>query len=349
MQINFLNNTAMSRAMPISRKVGREFPEVRNVPHPMYVSQWLMGVASNRDSEVNNECPVISKKMRDEVIKAIKPKADKEHELPFRRSGFYTAMKVFLQLGLTIELGAERGRFVYKLVMLKFMSQLCQPHPVDADIAMQMLAKMARRMEKIANYDGFTDDLGKDLSELKNVVFADVGKTIRSERERLDANFVAIQAEEHGTSHLKALPRLPFERDIDHKIPKLLAYIEERNAISVSDRVDNYPKPRRIFRHAWQNMAFPDVTLLEKVSDEVDVLQLLADFEHWVLVAFDETYNRFGVHQLRQFATAYMSKARSFYEKDCFGYSKMALVMLKIVQVNFCRFENNFYVRDKQK
>lgn len=333
MQINFLNDTAMGRAMPISRKVGREFPEVRNVPHPMYVSQWLMGVASDRDSNINNEYPVISKKIRDEVIKAIKVKADKEHEVPFRRSGFYTAMKVFLQLSLTIEMGAAAGRFVYKLVMLKFMSQLCQQHSVDADIVMQMTAKMARRMEKIANYDEL-GKLGNDLSKLMNVVFADVGKTIRNEREKLDERFGAIQAEKHRTSQLIALPRLPFERDIDHKIAKLLAYIEKRNAKSLSDRVDNYPKPRHVIRHAWQNMTVPDVNLLKKVTDEVDVLQLLADFEHWVLVAFDENYSKFGASQLRQFASAYMAKANSFYKNDCFGYSKLVLVMLKIIQVN---------------
>lgn len=140
--------------------------------------------------------------MRDEVIKANKPKADEEHELPFRRSGFYTAMKVFLQLSLTIELGAECGRFVYKLVMLKFMSQLSQQHSVDADIAMLMIAKMARRMEKIVVYAQFAEELGKDLTKLKNVVFTDVERTIRFERERLDENFAAIQAAEHRSSHL---------------------------------------------------------------------------------------------------------------------------------------------------
>lgn len=98
----------------------------------------------------------------------------------------------------------------------------------------------------------------------------------------------------------------------------------------MSDPVDNYPKPRHIIRHAWQNTAFPDVDLLKNVSDEVDSLQLLADIEHWVFVAFDENYNKFGAKQLGHFVSAYMSKAHSFYTNDCFGYSKMVLVMLKI-------------------
>lgn len=62
---------------------------------------------------------------------------------------------------------------------------------------MHMLAKMARRMEKIVNYGQFAEQLGKDLAELKNVVFTDVERTIRIERERLDKNFAAIQAAEH--------------------------------------------------------------------------------------------------------------------------------------------------------
>lgn len=99
-QIHFLNSKQMNRAMSKSRKAGREFSEERNVPQPMYISQWLVAVASSRCTEVNDACPVISKKVRDEVIMG-------QENLPFRRSGFYTSMKMFLQLALTIELNAD--------------------------------------------------------------------------------------------------------------------------------------------------------------------------------------------------------------------------------------------------
>lgn len=341
-QILFLNNTAMERAMPKSTKVGLEFAEVRNVPHPMYISQWLMAVASARSSQIKEAYPLISKKMRDEVIKEIKAKTDQQHEVPFRRSGCYTAMKVFLQLSLTIELGAERGRFVYKLVMLKIMSQLCAKHSVDADVAIQMLAKMARRMDKITNLAESKDELGNALIQLKDLVFVDVAKIIRNERGKLDEKFEAIQTKERRASSLEAMPRLKFEQDIIHQIPELRKYIALRNAKIVTAPIDNYPRPRRIIRHAWENMAFPDISQLNQDSGEIDVSQILVDFEHWILVTSVENYRNFSANQLRQLATAYMTKARAFYTGDCFGYSKMVLAILKIIQV--CRSTKSLFV-----
>lgn len=325
-QIHYLNRNQMGRAMPKSRKSGHDFDEQRNIPHPMYVSQWLTSVVSDRSTKVNEEYPVISKKMRDEVIMG-------QGSVIFRRSGFYIAMKVFLQLGLTIELGAERAKLAYKLVMLKFMRGLCEGLSVDADIAVHMLAKMARRMEKIRSLDESVDQLGNKLIAFKDFVITDITKTIQVIRDTLNANFDAIRANEHRTSTLPAMPRLQFEQDINHLIPKLLAYIAMRNTKIAPEAVDNYPKPRRITRHAWQNMAFPAISMLSQVTGEIDVLQLLADFEHWILIGLDENYRNLDDNYLRQLATAYMSKALPFYQNDCFGYSKMVLVMLKIIQV----------------
>lgn len=327
-QIQHLNSKKMSRAMSKSKKSQNEFDEDRNVSHPMYVSQWLVAVASSRCSKVNEACPVISKKMRDEVIKG-KGKGD----LPFRRSGFYTCMKVFLQLGLTIELGSNHAKFIYKLAMLKFISGVCQDHSVDAHIAIHMLAKIARRMEKIRKCELSVDDNCEGLVDLKKRVLLDAGRIIHIEREKMNESYDAIEANERRKSFLEPMPKLPFEEDIIHIIPNLLEHMKVRNAKAVSDPVDNYPHPRQIIRHAWHNMAFPEVNRLNQISGEIDVSQLLADFEHWILVALDENYRNYTASSLRALATAYMSKARSFYQNDCFGYSKMVLAMLKIIQV----------------
>lgn len=309
--------------MPKSQKAGHGFVEVRNVPHPMYVSQWLVATASSRSSQVNKQFPVISKKMRDEVGMG-------QEYLPFRRSGFYTAMKVFLQLGLTIEMGEVRGKFVYKLVMLKLMSGFCNKHPIDSDIVMQMLAKIARRIDKMRFFSECADELGNELITLKDMIIDDAVETIRVARKKLNANFDAMQT----NVSLREMQRLPFEQGVNHQIPKLLAYIEKRNEKSASESVDNSPNAKHIPRHAWENMAFPDVNQLSQVSGEIDVLQLLADFEHWTLVALEENYRKYTASSIRTLATMYMTKAQSFYQNDCFGYSKMVLVMLKIIQVH---------------
>lgn len=311
--------------MSKTRKAGHEFSEERSPSHPMYVSQWLMAVASSRFTEVNNEYPVISKKIRDEVVMG-------QDLLPFRRSGFYTTMKVFLQLGLTIKLGDGHGKFLYKLCLLKFMCALCNnDRTADDDVLMQMIAKMARRTDKIEKCAATAPDLGSDLIAFKDGVKKDAIETVRSVRKKLNERFEAIQANERRLSDQKPLPRLDFERDITHQIPKLTKYFIMRDAEIVWEAVDNFPRPRRIIRHSWETKTFPDVQQLKAVSGEIDTLQLLADFEHWILNL--GTYYH-SSSSMRQLAKEYMLKAQSFYQNDCIGYSRMVLVMLKIIQVS---------------
>lgn len=315
--------------MTKTKKCGHEFDEVRNVPHPMYVSQWLMAVASNRSTEVNKECHMISKKMRDEVIKG-------EHKLPFRRSGFYIAMKVFLQLGLSIELGDERGTFLYKLVMLSFMLPSYHEQAIDDDIAIQMMAKIARRMDKIENCAASADYLENDLIGLKNDIIAVAREKIRIIREKLDRKFKAIQANERKKLNLEPLPRLQFEQDTIHQIPRTLKYTESRKTETVSNAVNDSPKARKIIRHQWLDETLPSVDNMYRLSygaSEIDVFLFLGDIEHWILDVLDENYPELGADYLRTLATEYMSKAQTFYKNDCFGYSRMLLTMLKLIQV----------------
>lgn len=326
-QIIFLDCTSRNRAMSKAKKVGHEFDEVRNVPHPMYVSQWLMAVASNRSTEVNTECHLISKKMRDEVIKG-------EHKLPFRRSGFYITMKVFLQLGLTIELGDERGKFLYKLVMLSFMLPLYHAKTIDDDIAIQMMAKIARRTDKTESYAASADYLENDIISLKNDIIVSGRETIRSIRERLNRKFEAIQVYEMKKSDIKALPKLQFEQDKTHQIPRTLKYTKLRKSDTVSEAVPDSTKVRKILRH--HDKTLPDIDKIHGLSygaSEIDVLLFLADIEHWILDVLDESISELDAHYLRRLATTYMSKAQTFYKNDCFGYSRMVLTMLKIIQV----------------
>lgn len=84
-----------------------------DLSNPKYVTQWIIGAASDRNSRTT-DFPIISKKMRD----------DPGHG--FRRSGLWITMKVLLQLGLINALNsASHGKYMYKLVILKFMSKMC--------------------------------------------------------------------------------------------------------------------------------------------------------------------------------------------------------------------------------
>lgn len=331
-QIEFLNRIPMDRAMAKTQKVGREFDEVRNVAQPMYISQWLMAAVSNRSTEVNEEYPIISKKMRDEIIK-------REQKLPFRRSGLYMAMKVFLQLGLTIELGQEHGKFLYKLVMLSFMRRIVSK---TIDIGMQMIAKISRRMDKIVSLAASIDTLGNDLISAMNNVTTVTHAKIRAARETFDKEFEQIQAEAQKRSNLMKMPRLAFEQDITHQIKRTLQYTALRKAENVSDAVSETKKTRRINRHQWHDKSLPDLNKMrefgyyyhENGDSGVNKLLFLADVEHWVLDALDKSCSELDAKYLHQLGTKYMGEAQKIYENDCIGYSRMVLVMLKIIQVH---------------
>lgn len=333
-QLEFLNCTPMDRAMAKVQKVGREFDEVRNVAQPMYISQWLMAVVSNRSTEVNGKYPLISKKMRDEIIKH-------EQKLPFRRSGLYMAMKVFLQLGLTIELGEERGKLLYKLVMLSFMLPSYNTTIAD-DIATQMIAKISRRMDKIVSLAASTDNLGNDLICAMNDVKTATHKRVRFVRKVLDKKFEKIQAEAQKRSNLIKMPRLAFEQDIVHQMKRTLEYTTQRKAEIVSNAVSETNKTRGMTRHQWHDKSLPDLDQMRRFEynyhDEgnsgVNKLLFLADVEHWVLDTLHKGCPNLDATYLHQLGTKYMGEAQKIYKNDCIGYSRMVLVMLKIIQVH---------------
>lgn len=111
-----------------------------------YLSKWLMTALSDRSSVMTEtqDFPSITKKVRDEVNDS------------FRRSGHWMTIKVLIQLNLTIEYGTSLGHFVYKLFILKILTLVCNLHNeyplLDIDLMNQMMAKLARRIEKIMTF-----------------------------------------------------------------------------------------------------------------------------------------------------------------------------------------------------
>lgn len=331
-QIQTLNDTTMERAMAKSTKVGREFSEQRNVPHPMYVSQWLTAVASNRSTVVNQQFPMITKKMRDEIIKG-------KTAVPFRRSGFYTTMKVLLQLGLTIELGEERGKFVYKLVMLSFMLPAYN-EKIDVEIAVQMMAKIARRMDKIQMYaNTIQHQLDNGLVGLKNSVILTAQNVLQKAHSSLEEKFREIQENEKKTSHtLKAMPKMAFDEDIIHAFPNTIQYIRARIAERKTREVYADRNVGKQVRHRWGDRSLPDVRKLSSCSysyQKAEMQFYLSDVENWVLYELDNVEVDHDLSKyLQELASGYMSTAVSCYRSDGVAYSQMVLTMLKIIQVN---------------
>lgn len=110
-----------------------------------YVSKWLVTILSDRSSVMatKEEFPRFTKKVRDEVIQS------------FERSSYWSVIKVLLQSNFTIEFDKKRGRFMYKLILLGFLTKVCNFYTnhmykeINVELVGQLLAKIARRIEKI--------------------------------------------------------------------------------------------------------------------------------------------------------------------------------------------------------
>lgn len=319
------------------REKGDARPQVdANESMRKYVSQWLIGAASDRNSEAPADFPTISKKMRDEPSEV------------FCRSGFWIAVKVFLQLGLTIELGETDGKLIYKLIILRFMSTMCSyvtdasQHNLDVDNAVEMLAKIGRRIEKLANFRDAKQPVLELAAELK-VETMDRMKKLR------------LCLEQHFARHvikgikLSTQKKLKFAEHIEHVLPlEFTNYLEQRMNLNYREVVKvekSEPEEEMIAIAYFDPNAAPDYRQLKSLNNESDTLRCLSDIENWVLRRRNEMSRDVVCDEpptyLRDLATEYFAKAQNFYQKDPIGYSKMVLTILKIIQVS--RFEHQIY------
>lgn len=302
-------------------KCGREKSDVSS---PKYVSQWLLGALSNRDSHVAANFPIISKKMRDEPGPS------------FRRSGLWITIKAFLQLSLTITSGETHGKYFYKLIMLKFMAEMCkrlcdygESSVNSVDTAIEMIAKVARRIDKLEHFPGVAVH-----NRLTEKVKAEVSRYIADVRRLVQKQHKKLHTKE--TKQLSPLKRTKFDEDVVHKLSTgFTQYLEQRKndnyRIPVKDEAPEI-KMEEDFDPAKQ----PDIHRIQELrnDDSDETLRVLCDAENWVLTYLGETQVMEDVKYLRGLATKYFGKAHHFYRNEPVGYSRMVLTILKIIKVS---------------
>lgn len=322
-QVIRLKEKELSRAKPKSRKAGNQFDEFRDVNSTLNVSQWLLGSVSDQHSANDETFPVVTKKIRDEVVLNGSAK-------PFRRSGLYLTLKVFLQVGLTIHLGEDAGKTVYKIFMLKFLSEMCdifngmKTMDIDCDVAVQCLAKTARRIEKLSTVVGDEHQChGLWISSRSEAI-----ETISNVRKKLDEKWESIQSVHAKERRVEPMPELHFQADKVHRMEKLSKCIASRKADKSKLPIENSETDKTIYRHYGEEM--PSVDLLQKSLSEIERLQYLIDVENWILGSLNETHD---VKNVRRLAKTYFDNANCFYAADPIGYSRMVLAMLKVIQV----------------
>lgn len=306
-----------------------------------YVSQWLLPMLSTSQSTMvtKTEFPIISKKIRDDVIGA-----KNQLQQPFRRSGYWTFIKVMLQLNLTMEFGDVNGKKMYKLVLLKFMAILAnyynsKMYPVlNVDVVSLMLAKLARRIEKLNNLTSLVDeecpsnDLPDGFAEMYNNVIDEVKLVIFKVRQKLDRQVTQLQTDDEMMSRLVPLKELDFAADVYQQLPCLRDYLEMRQVRPQSPENNERLKVKCYPRHLINSLQEPDVKTFDKLKNPVEIGIFLSDFENWILYAL------YGIDQcepetLRSFSFAYSRIAGKHYKDDQLGYSRIVLTQMQILSL----------------
>lgn len=187
--------------------------------HRNYISKWLMTLLTDEKSTTasTDEFPV--KKIRDDSLGERK----KDY---FRRSAFYMSVKVMLQHNLTMHLSTELGPFVYKIVMLKFLIDMCTSykHPdcteFNIDLMSQMIAKMARRIDKLLHRKSKT--ITPHITDFYNDVISETTQNIQLIRRKIDQQIQSIQCENDEIARLPPLNDLNFKVDSRQQMPILI-------------------------------------------------------------------------------------------------------------------------------
>lgn len=316
-----------------------------------YVNKWLTTLLSDKDTTVT-QLETITKKIRDEVIgmskkqqSAIDFKAIYQSDY-FRRSNFYVATKVILQLSLTHELGADRGRFVFKVLMLQFITQLCEEFEnpfscpkLDIDLMTHLLSKIARRIEKM--YRVKSDD-AEMLKYSQKVI--DAAKEIISKiRVRIDKQIKELQTVLVQQAELKPLNDLNFGTDIYQKVPKLRDHLEKRK--SSDDKQDIFKSEldfKCYKRHQMHQTTEPILGTLTSTPEEIDRHLYLTVFENCILYELQFDSDLYPCETLSNWFKAYAPVAEIFHLGDPFGVSKMMLLRLKLVAMIDRMAANNY-------
>lgn len=319
----------------------QEEDNTENTSRRTYVSQWLVPMLSTHQSTVirQTEFPMISKKIRDDVIGT----KHQVLQLPFRRSGLWLFMKAILQFNLTIELGEMVGKIMYKLVGLKVVGILCNFYntkmyaKLNVDIVLHMLAKLARRIEKIDHlislledeYPNKFDALPNGFEDIYNTTIDEVKLVIYKVKEKLDRQIHRVQINDEESSRLVPLSHLDFVADVHQKLPKLRKHLKTRQVPLQSNENREKVKVKCFARHLIGSLEAPDVSEFDKVKNSIDIGVFLCDFENWILYALYDV-NTCTPQTLRSLSFAYARLAAKHYTDDPLGFSRTVLTQMKI-------------------
>lgn len=300
-------------------------------PTNTHVSKWLVPTLADRHSVMatESEFPRFTKKVRDEVLES------------FERSAYWTVIKVLLQSNLIIELGMARGRFLYKLILLGFLTKVSNFYNddrgysfINVELVDQLIAKMARRIEKIEKkFDSQKNErsfesLFDEFSSPVDLILSDAKAVIAKLRSKIDLQIRKLEIADEHNSMLKPLPNLHFDDGVIQRIPKLSRYLQGRKFKDELSEYDGSICYTKFMRHYMNREDLPNINCLTN-----DSLTLM-DYENWIL--YELKYHngtKIDSTELRRWSLQYASIADPFYAGDPIGNSRMLLTRFKILVI----------------
>lgn len=288
------------------------------------VSNWLLTLLMDEKSTptTDEEFPIITKKIRDEVLGESKVSY-------FQRSSIYMSIKTLLQHSLTMHLGSEAGKILFKIVMLKFLVSTCTPYKnstsFDIDLMSQMIAKLATRCEKLSK-TMITDD----TNNLYDRVIDEAKKTIDTICKKINIQILSIHRKDDAK--LSPLTGLNFETDIVYKMPTLDQYLKDRRSQNIQETNNNSKRPTFNKYERYFKSHRPNIDP-HKSKPELEKRIFWLDFERMVLYEMKIEDDHWTSDQLRSWSFAYATYAEAHYKNNQLFISQMLLVRLKLIMI----------------
>lgn len=200
----------------------------------------------------------------------------------------------------------------------------------------QLLAKMARRIEKLKRYDTNSDD--------KRIVVEDACKIISKVRQRINKEKENLETTDVNSRKLQPLKSLKFDEDVHQKVPKLRNYlaIRKKEKTPQQDQIKVKLITTQWNRHSFDSTDPPNLEYFDELNGvkskekkEIGTGLILSDFENFVLYKIDlNAYTQYDSVVVRLWSFKYGSIAHEYYKHDDeLGMSRMHLTQMKLLAI----------------
>lgn len=298
-----------------------------------YLAHWLLtALADDRtDTTPTAIFPMASKKQRDECIKC-------DAKQPwFRRSALYTATKLILHHNLLLERGHIVGHLLYKLIMLRFMQHASEPmaeqpaHSMDVDVAAQLMAKLARRLDKLHHQFDRQHRVDATVAQYRDLVCHvehDVRALIGKLRDKVGEQIDGVQAAAVAAARLSPIAGVELRASAVQRVTRLRKHLEQRQAAraNASGAYSLHVKP--VKRHYARDQA-PEAAAFDTGDTGAC---FLADCEWFALYVCPVEERLMPTDELAAFAHKYAEHTAAVYQSaDKITISRTILTHLKLL------------------